>query len=197
MAMSGRAVEAAGDVDTLLLDKTGTITFGNRLAAELFPVGGHSAHEVAQAALDASRGDDTPEGKSVVFLAQLLLGQGTPDGVLPPGAEVIPFSAETRSSGVRYPASNGTPGQLVLKGAADAIERVVSEAGARIPAEVFAEVGLAMNSGTAAAKEAANMVDLDSDPTKQYTEGPQWLIFGASRVNVLRLNLALDEAGGR
>ena len=77
LAMSGRAVEAAGDVDTLLLDKTGTITFGNRLAAELVPVGGHTAREVARAALDASRGDDTPEGQSIVALAQQQLGAAT------------------------------------------------------------------------------------------------------------------------
>ncbi len=112
LAMSGRAVEAAGDVDTLLLDKTGTITFGNRLAAEFVPVGGHTAREVAQAALDASRGDETPEGRSIVFLARQQLGattDGAPSGALPAGAEAIPFSAETRSSGVRYPAHNGAP----------------------------------------------------------------------------------------
>src|SRR5207248_826471 len=102
LAMSGRAVEAAGDVDTLLLDKTGTITFGNRLAAEFTPARGHTAYEIRLAALDASRGDDTPEGKSIVFLALQQMGQVGGDGVLPQGAEAIPFSAETRASGVRY-----------------------------------------------------------------------------------------------
>ena len=70
LAMSGKAVETAGDIDTLLLDKTGTITFGNRLAAEFIPVGGHSEKEVALAALQSSLADETPEGKSIVALAQ-------------------------------------------------------------------------------------------------------------------------------
>jgi K+-transporting ATPase ATPase B chain len=139
LAMSGRAVEAAGDVDTLLLDKTGTITFGNRLAAELLPAGGHTAPEIALAALDASRGDDTPEGKSIVYLAQQLLGQGG-DGALPDGAEAIPFSAETRASGVRYPAPGGAPESLVMKGAADVMKRQAEEAGRAVPTEVDAEV---------------------------------------------------------
>ncbi len=277
LALSGRAVEAAGDVDTLLLDKTGTITFGNRLAAEFIPVGSHTPDDVRLAALDASRGDETPEGRSIIALALQQLRDPSSDGALPPGAEVIPFSAETRASGVRYPAANGRPGVLVMKGAADVIKRWALEAGKPLPAgldaeverisrlggtpllvardgdvvgviylkdtvkpgmrERFAElrkmgirtimitgdnrltaatiaaeagvddfvaeakpedkiriirenqarghlvamtgdgtndapalaqadVGLAMNSGTAAAKEAANMVDLDSDPTK-------------------------------
>jgi K+-transporting ATPase ATPase B chain len=146
LAMSGRAVEAAGDVDTLLLDKTGTVTYGNRLAADFVPVGGHTAQEVARAALDASRGDETPEGKSIVFLAQQRLGQTGQGagGVLPHGAEAIPFSAETRSSGVRYPPTNGapsgTPGTLVLKGSADVIVRRAADAGRAVPGEVDAEV---------------------------------------------------------
>jgi K+-transporting ATPase ATPase B chain len=152
LAMSGRAVEAAGDVDTLLLDKTGTITFGNRLAAELLAVGGHTPEEMCRAALDASRGDDTPEGKSIVGLAlqqlqqqRLAGGAGDPgggllDGRLPAGAEAIPFSAETRASGVRYPAVNGHASELVMKGAADAILRRVAEAGGAVPDGVAAEV---------------------------------------------------------
>ncbi len=97
LAMSGRAVEAAGDVDVLLLDKTGTITFGNRMASEFIPVDGHTRDELAQAALLASVADDTPEGKSIVALSERM-------GYIPPSewrgadVELIPFTAETRIS---------------------------------------------------------------------------------------------------
>ncbi|HEY7738631.1 MAG TPA: potassium-transporting ATPase subunit KdpB [Candidatus Limnocylindria bacterium] len=267
LAMSGRAVEAAGDVDTLLLDKTGTITYGNRLAAELIPVAGATPSEVAFAAQQASLGDETPEGRSILALAEEL-GAPRVESV-PAGAEVIPFSAETRMSGLRLEghafmkgavdamlatigasetpsdvaaeverigASGGTPLAVTADGRLTGIihlkdtvkpgmrERfaefrkmgirtimitgdnpltaatIAAEAGvddfvaeARpeqkidvireqqaaghlvamtgdgtndAPALAQADVGLAMNSGTAAAKEAANMVDLDSNPTK-------------------------------
>jgi K+-transporting ATPase ATPase B chain len=272
LAMSGRAVETAGDVDVLLLDKTGTITYGNRLAAEIAPLSGVSADEAAHAALCSSLGDDTPEGRSIVALARQMgaappAGAGA-DGAAPEGAEVIPFSAETRVSGVRLNGSTwmkgavdsiiaGLPGGAPdeLTGAADRIAReggtplAVTENGRLVaaiylkdtvkpgmrdrfdelrrmgiktvmvtgdneltaatiareagvddfvaqarpeqkihlireyqaeghlvamtgdgtndaPALAQADVGMAMNSGTAAAKEAANMVDLDSNPTK-------------------------------
>ena len=265
LAMSGRAVEAAGDIDTLLLDKTGTITFGNRMAAQFIPIGGHTELELAEAAMLSSLGDETPEGKSIVLLAEQMGVKRV--GKVTDTAEVIPFTAETRMSGI---AQNG---QRIMKGAVDAIEQLVGtvpdelrrqsdavageggtplavavngnvyglvylkdtvksglkerfadframgirtvmvtgdnpltaatiakEAGiddflaqatpeAKIerirdeqaqgrlvamtgdgtndaPALAQADVGLAMNSGTSAAKEAANMVDLDSDPTK-------------------------------
>ncbi|MGD0019735.1 MAG: potassium-transporting ATPase subunit KdpB [Candidatus Limnocylindrales bacterium] len=277
LAMSGRAVEAAGDVDVILLDKTGTITFGNRLASRIVALPGVTERAAVEAALLTSREDETPEGRSIVELAQKRLAEIAP---VRPGAAaaksaaddvatVVPFSAESRTSGVIL-----ADGTVVLKGAVDAIvaaldgeappemrtlsdeiaslgatplairrngkplgvielkdtvkpglkarfdelrrmgirtvmvtgdnpltaKTIAAEAGvdefmaqakpeekiARIraeqadghlvamtgdgtndaPAVAQADVGLAMNSGTSACKEAANMVDLDSDPTK-------------------------------
>jgi K+-transporting ATPase ATPase B chain len=113
MAMSGRAVEAAGDVDTLLLDKTGTITFGNRLATEFIPVPGVGAREIALAAALASHADETPEGRSILALAKEKYGiQGRELEI--PGAKFVPFSAQTRISGVDI----GT--DKIRKGAVDA-----------------------------------------------------------------------------
>jgi K+-transporting ATPase ATPase B chain len=265
LAMSGRAVEAAGDVDVLLLDKTGTITYGSRMAAEFLPVHGVSRDELAGAAMRSSLADETPEGKSIVALAeQMGISSG---GFDQSNAEFIPFTAETRMSGI------AVNGRATMKGAVDAVARVVGtlpsdleesanliaraggtplaviddgkplgviylkdtvkpgmkerfeemrqmgirtimitgdnkltaqtiagEAGVddfvaeakpeekiRIirehqaegrlvamtgdgtndaPALAQSDVGVAMNTGTAAAKEAGNMVDLDSDPTK-------------------------------
>lgn len=270
LATSGRAVEATGDVDVLLLDKTGTITYGNRLAAEILPVGGASPEEAVRAALWSSLGDETPEGTSIIALAGQL-GATAPrslDGGAPAGAEVIPFTSQSRMSGLSL------DGRVWLKGAPDSVaarlgveiprdlaqqvERIAREGGTPLavaedqrllgvvylkdtvkpgmrqrfeefrkmgirtimitgdnpltaatiakeagvddfvaqakpedkikiireqqeqghmvamsgdgtndaPALAQADVGLAMNSGTSAAKEAANMVDLDSNPTK-------------------------------
>ncbi|HEX7743622.1 MAG TPA: HAD-IC family P-type ATPase, partial [Sphingobium sp.] len=100
LAKSGRAVEAAGDIDTLLLDKTGTITIGDRQATEFRPVGSVSQTDLAQAALFASLADETPEGRSIALLAREKFGQTVT--ALPDGAEVIPFTAQTRISGVKW-----------------------------------------------------------------------------------------------
>ena len=270
LAMSGRAVEAAGDVGTLLLDKTGTITYGNRQAVRFFPAPGVSAEQLRDAARLSSLADQTPEGRSIVELA---LTQGADDDHLPSGATFIEFTAQTRMSGVDLadgvqirkgagsavgawlggdtPAEvstvidsiareGGTPlviarqnhapgevlgvvqlkdvvkqgmaerfaelramgirtvmvtGDNVLTAQAIAAEAGVDDflaeatpedklafirseqQGGRLvamtgdgtndaPALAAADVGVAMNSGTSAAKEAGNMVDLDSDPTK-------------------------------
>ncbi len=120
LAKSGRAVEAAGDVDVLLLDKTGTITIGDRQASEFRALGGVQIHILAEAAMMASFADETPEGRSVVVLAREKFGI-TLDA-LPAGAEVIPFTAQTRISGVQSEAG------LVQKGAVDAILRANPEA---------------------------------------------------------------------
>jgi K+-transporting ATPase ATPase B chain len=114
LAMSGRAVEAAGDVDTLLLDKTGTITLGNRQATEFLPLRGISEHELADAAQLASLADETPEGRSVVVLAKEKYGMRGRD-LAEIGASFIPFTAQSRMSGVE------TGGSWVRKGAVDSI----------------------------------------------------------------------------
>ena len=266
IAKSGRAVEAAGDVDTLLLDKTGTITFGNRMADALIPAPGIDIRRLAEAAALASLADETPEGKSIVEKAREVLG-AVPE--MPEGAMAVAFTAQTRLSGLDLPGgrtlrkgatdavirltgrtppaalaaqvdaiarSGGTPllvaegdeilgavhlkdivkpgvrerfaelramgirtvmitGDNPLTAAAIAAEAGVDDflaeatpemkldlirreqAGGRLvamcgdgsndaPALAQADVGVAMNAGTPAAKEAANLIDLDSDPTK-------------------------------
>ena len=276
LATSGRAVEAAGDIDTLLLDKTGTITFGNRMASAFIAVDGVEPARLIQAAVASSVFDDTPEGRSVIELARSQgfgsLVESTAKAL--EGAEFVPFAADTRMSGVRTGGSSGTSGTSIFKGAVDAVvsasgrpaprdlavsvERISGEGGTPLaviddgdvlgliylkdtvkpgmrarfeelrkmgirtvmvtgdnpltaatiakeagvddfmaeakpedkirrireeqaagrlvamtgdgtndaPALAQADVGVAMNTGTPAAKEAGNMVDLDSDPTK-------------------------------
>ena len=113
LAMSGRAVEAAGDVDTLLLDKTGTVTFGNRLATEIIPVPGVTEREAAEAALLASDADETAEGRSIITLAQEKYNVRRQ--AAPAGAKFIEFSAMTRLSGVDI------GGRKLRKGAVDSV----------------------------------------------------------------------------
>lgn len=122
LAMSGRAIEAAGDVDVLLLDKTGTITLGNRLAVSFMPVDGHNEAQLAAAARLASLADETPEGRSIVQLANSLLPQ-TSDAQPEQGTTFVPFSALTRMSGV------DTDSSRVRKGAADAVRAFVEQQG--------------------------------------------------------------------
>jgi K+-transporting ATPase ATPase B chain len=129
LATSGRAVEAAGDVDVLLLDKTGTITLGNRQASEFLPADGVSLEALADAAQIASLADETPEGRSIVVLAKRRFGlRGRDVGTL--GGRFIPFTAQTRMSGVDL------EGKRIRKGSADAIERWVADHGAAFPPAV-------------------------------------------------------------
>jgi K+-transporting ATPase ATPase B chain len=142
LAMSGRAVEAAGDVHTLLLDKTGTITLGNRQAAEFVPASGVRDEDLADAAQLASLADETPEGRSIVVLAKERHGLRGRD-ITALGATFVPFTAQTRMSGVDL------DGRRVRKGATDAVQRFVESQGGRMPADVLAAVdAIARGGGT-------------------------------------------------
>ena len=134
LAMSGRAVEAAGDVSTLLLDKTGTITFGSRQAAEFVPVRDVTEAELAEAALATSLADETPEGRSIVTLAQERYALAAPSLTDGPaaGAVMVPFTAQTRMSGMDF-----ADGRHVRKGAADSVRRMVADAGGEAPIELL------------------------------------------------------------
>ncbi|UCV00525.1 potassium-transporting ATPase subunit KdpB [Acidovorax radicis] len=136
IATSGRAVEAAGDVDVLLLDKTGTITHGNRQASAFLPAPGVTPGRLARAALLASLADETPEGRSIVELARR---SGT-DEKNPEGVVLVPFTAQTRMSGVDVPADagSGKPVTMLRKGAVQAIARHVEALGGAMPKEVGA-----------------------------------------------------------
>ncbi len=140
LAMSGRAVEAAGDVSTLLLDKTGTITFGNRMASEFLPVGGCSEAALAEVVLLSSLADETPEGRSIVALANERYGLQSREL---PGAELVPFTAQTRMSGIEW------EGRSIRKGAADSVRRWVGEKGGPLPEDLGPIVErIAMSGGT-------------------------------------------------
>jgi K+-transporting ATPase ATPase B chain len=139
IALSGRAIEAAGDVNVLLLDKTGTITLGNREAVAFIPVTGYSEKKLAEAALMASLTDETPEGRSIVVLAKQNFNLRVKE--LSHNAETIPFSADTRISGVTI------DGHAFRKGAADAIIRHAESKGAAIPKDLDAHVTEISKSG--------------------------------------------------
>jgi K+-transporting ATPase ATPase B chain len=142
MAMSGRAVEAAGDVDVLLLDKTGTITLGNRHATEMIPAPGVAADKLADAAQLASLADETPEGRSIVVLAKRDYGIRGRDLADHPH-KFIPFSARTRMSGI------DVNGRRIRKGAMDAIAGFVENKGGTVPASVTQRAhAIALEGGT-------------------------------------------------
>ena len=145
IALSGRAVEAAGDVDVLLLDKTGTITLGNRQAVELIPVGGVPELELAEAAQLASLADETPEGRSIVVLAKEkygLRGRTMGSSEEPPqGMHFIPFSAQTRMSGVNF------DGTSIRKGAPDTMVALIETSGQVVPPDLKTSVDTIARSG--------------------------------------------------
>ena len=140
LAMSGRAVEAAGDCATLLLDKTGTITFGNRQADAFLPAPGVTEQELADAAQLSSLADETPEGRSIVVLAKERYGLRERELA---GAELVPFTAQTRMSGIDF------EGRAVRKGAADSVRRWVEDQGGTVPNELGTAVdSIAAQGGT-------------------------------------------------
>jgi K+-transporting ATPase ATPase B chain len=140
LAMSGRAVEAAGDCSTLLLDKTGTITFGNRQATELIPMPDVTMEELEDAAVQASLADETPEGRSIVALVEA--ARGTP-AVPIAGGELVPFTAQTRMSGVDIDE------RRIRKGAGSAVEAWVREQGGQAPPQLAIVVdGISTQGGT-------------------------------------------------
>jgi K+-transporting ATPase ATPase B chain len=141
IAKSGKAVEVAGDIDTLLLDKTGTITLGNRKATEFRPVGNFSAAELGRLAALASASDETPEGKSIVDLYQRRHG-GEPSALPPAGSSFVPFTAQTRMSGVNLP-----DGRTIRKGAVDAVLKHIQQHGGTIPPLVQEQVNAVASQG--------------------------------------------------
>ena len=162
LAMSGRAVEAAGDVTTLLLDKTGTITFGSRQAAEFIPVHDTTEADVAEGALVSSLADETPEGRSIVELATRAFGLHAVDDR---GAVLVPFTAQTRMSGMDL-----TDGRMVRKGAADSVRRFVEAAGGVVPLELSPIVERVSRDG------ATPLVVIDRRP------GEVWRVLGVIRL---------------
>jgi len=138
LAMSGRAVEAAGDVSTLLLDKTGTITYGNRMASEFIPVGGQAEKPFAEVVLLSSLADETPEGRSIVTLAEQRYGLAPVDM---PDAQLVAFTAQTRMSGIEW------QGRSIRKGAADSVQRWVAEQGGQAPPDLAPVVERIATSG--------------------------------------------------
>ena len=165
LAMSGRAVEAAGDVDTLLLDKTGTITLGNRQATEFVPVPGVTEGELADAAQLASLADETPEGP---------LDRRARQGEVPASAAAscrtrrptfVPFTAQTRMSGVNL------DGREIRKGAADAIAKYVTASGGSVPAELQAIVERIARAGGTPLVVAERRRALGVDPPEGHRQG--------------------------
>ena len=139
LTKSGKAVETAGDVDTVLLDKTGTITIGNRHATTFLPVGSYTANDVGRLAALSSIADETPEGKSIVALYK---EQSGADSIHPRDARSVPFSAQTRMSGIDLP-----DGKQIRKGAADSVARYIQKQGGIVPKDLEAIVDSVASGG--------------------------------------------------
>lgn len=147
IATSGRSVEAAGDIDVLLLDKTGTITLGNRMATEFLTVQGVKVEWLAEAAQLASLADETPEGRSIVVLAKEKFAMRA-QAVQPAQSTFVPFSAETRMSGIDF-AVNGGVQRMIRKGAGDAVTAFVRSQGGAVPKDLSTLIeGVAKTGGT-------------------------------------------------
>lgn len=163
IATSGRAVEAAGDVDVLLLDKTGTITHGNRQASRFLPAPGVSLPQLAEAAWLSSLADETPEGRSIVALARQQAGLVTPD-MATHKPVFIPFSAQTRMSGVDLTTAAGA--RQVRKGAVDAIRRYVTARAGKFPDAVAAAVDDVARSGSTPLVVATTVADASGETVR-------------------------------
>src|SRR4029077_16437915 len=135
LAMSGRAVEAAGDVDVLLLDKTGTITLGNRMAVAFHAAPGVNEQDLAASAQLSSLADETPEGRSIVVLAKEKFGLRARE-MHDLEATFVPFTAQTSMSGVDLPANGAQPTVRIRKGAAQAVQGFIESAGGAFPQAV-------------------------------------------------------------
>ena len=164
LAMSGRAVEAAGDVNTLLLDKTGTITLGNRQAAEFIPAPGITTAEMADAAQLSSLADETPEGRSIVVLAKEKYGLRGRE-LASREAVFVPFTAQTRMSGVNL------DGREIRKGAVDAITKYLQKFGTSLPREIQASVDQISRSGGTPLVVAENQRALGAIHLKDIVKG--------------------------
>nr|WP_311290420.1 potassium-transporting ATPase subunit KdpB [Paenibacillus glycanilyticus] len=152
LAMSGKAVEAAGDINTMILDKTGTVTYGNRMASDFLPVKGTSIEELGQWAALSSAKDETPEGRSVLELMKTR--QLSFPSQLAENAAVIPFTAETRMSGLDLP-----DGRKVRKGAVDAVKKWVASQGGTVPSDLDSTgEGVAVLGGTPLAVAVDNRI---------------------------------------
>jgi K+-transporting ATPase ATPase B chain len=146
IAKSGRSVEAAGDIDLLILDKTGTITLGNRMATELIPAPGVDKQEFAEIAQLASLSDETPEGRSIVVLVKNKFNLRA-ENFNQTNTRFVPFSAQTRMSGIDFVDENGKVTRMIRKGAVDAVKKHIEMLGGTFPKEVFDEVDSISNKG--------------------------------------------------
>ncbi|MBA3815800.1 MAG: potassium-transporting ATPase subunit KdpB [Parachlamydiaceae bacterium] len=146
IAKSGRSVEAAGDIDFLILDKTGTITLGNRLATELLPVSGIGEQEFAEIAQLASFSDETPEGRSIVILSKNKFNLRA-EALNPKNTRFVPFSAQTRMSGIDFLDENGQITRIIRKGAVDAIRKHIEILGGIFPEQIYAVIDPIANKG--------------------------------------------------
>jgi K+-transporting ATPase ATPase B chain len=182
LAMSGRAVEAAGDVDTLLLDKTGTITLGNRIAAELLPISGIPEEELADAAQLASLSDETPEGRSIVVLVKEKYGLRGRE-MTPLNAQFVPFTAQTRMSGVDI------DGMAIRKGAVDAVLAYVGAGTTTAPERLSASGGgtATMTLPGATVSRAAREVTQIADRIAQQGGTPLAVAKGEKLLGVVHL----------
>ncbi|MEZ4866783.1 MAG: potassium-transporting ATPase subunit KdpB [Caldilineaceae bacterium] len=170
LATSGRAIEAAGDIDVLLLDKTGTITLGNRMATNFVNGVGVALERLAEAAQLSSLADETPEGRSIVVLAKEKFNLRSRE-LSQASMSFVPFTAQTRMSGVDFPHRNGTPARYIRKGAADAVKAYVQTAGGAFPIDIQQAVEEIARNGSTPLVVAENSAVLGVIELKDVVKG--------------------------